>query len=808
MYIARIREGDKRRQALKEHLLEAKRLAEFYGAKLGLKHVAGLAGMLHDLGKYSDEFQDYIRQAAFYPEAAGARKGRVDHSTAGGKLLFAMLHNNSCHEKLLTEIIGNAIISHHANLHDYISPSSESGYLKRVQDKDLPQYESIVDHFFQEVITKTEFSEYVAAALEELRRFIDKSPAQSFFLTKFIFSCLIDADRTDARRFDEQTSESELELEVEPYQPRSLFNSYYQKLIRHLAVLKEKKEAAEPINLLRAAMSEQCERFSEKPSGIYTLSIPTGGGKTLASLRYALKHAQEHGKQRIVYVVPFTTIIEQNAREVRDILHDNENILEHHSNVFEEEQGSGAEADEQYDLLTKKERLKLARDSWDSPVIFTTLVQFLNVFYAKGNRNTRRLHNLIHSVIIFDEVQKVPTKCVSLFNEALNFLKEKAHCSILLCTATQPTLEYVKKHRLLKALDGEIVPDLISVGKAFKRVEIIDKTDKPMTNEQLAAWLRADAQAWGSTLVVLNTKTVVKNLYKKLKGGPLPVYHLSTSMCAEHRQTRLTEIRELLKKGIPFICVTTQLIEAGVDISFKCVVRSLAGLDSIAQAAGRCNRHGEDELRYVYVVDHAEEKLSNLPEIETGKGIAANIFARFKKKADKYEGNLLSEKAMHEYFQVFYHKAEADLNYYIPAVDKDMTKLLFAQAAENSYITYYQKKTGRRFPLLLNGSYKTAADYFHVIEQKTTSVIVPYCAGKELIVALNSSERIEDLTKFFRKAQHYTVDLYSQGFNQLKRQGAIIEHLDGMIYELKENWYSNEYGVDLQGEGGMEFALM
>ena len=656
MYIAHVRETDKAKQTLKDHLLGASRIAEAHGAKLGLKHVAGLAGVLHDLGKFSDEFQDYLDKAVFHPELAEKKRGQVDHSTAGGKLLFGMLHNkeNTFHEKLLAEIVGNAIISHHSNLQDYISPTIESNFLKRVLEKELAEYGLAVERFFQEVVPKAEFTEYVTKAVEEIKQFTDNSPTQSFFLTKYIFSCLIDADRTDTRMFEEQAQEEER------IQHRPLFEHYYQKLMNHLTSLKESSEAKQPINVLRSAMSDQCESFAKRPSGIYTLSIPTGGGKTLASLRYALKHAQEYDKQRIIYVVPFTTIIEQNAQEVRGILEDNENILEHHSNVIEEEYSESEFGDEQEDgMITKKERLKLARDNWDSPIIFTTLVQFLNVFYAKGNRNTRRLHNLSHSVLIFDEVQKVPTKCVSLFNEALNFLKKSAHCSILLCTATQPSLENVK-HGLLKERDGEIVPNLTEVSEAFKRVEIIDKTAKPMTNEELAEWIRAEATSWGSTLVILNTKSVVKNLYEKLKGGPLPVFHLSTSMCAAHRKEQLNEIRTLLQEGTPFICVTTQLIEAGIDVSFKCVIRSLAGLDSIAQAAGRCNRHGEDRLRYVYVIDHAEEKLSKLKEIEAGKWIAGNIFANFKKKAEKYEGNLLSQAAMREYFLYYYNRMDAE----------------------------------------------------------------------------------------------------------------------------------------------------
>ncbi|UTR16909.1 CRISPR-associated helicase Cas3' [Salipaludibacillus sp. LMS25] len=797
MYMAHVRESDKKVQTLKEHLLEAKQLAECLGAKLGLKHVAGLAGLLHDLGKYSDRFQTYLYQAVWEPEKTTFKRGDVDHATAGGRLLFENYHTkaHTPHEKLLAEIIGNAIISHHANLYDFISPKCESDFLRRVQEKELPEYDLAKKRFFADTMTEEEFRQYVTAAVSELTQFMTLDPTQTFFLTKYIFSCLIDADRTNTRMFEEQVEEEEA------FEHHRLFKRYHHQLLNHLATLQNSSKAQEPINVLRSKMSEQCESFAERLSGIYTLSIPTGGGKTLASLRYALKHAQLHHKQRIIYIVPFTTIIEQNAQEVRHILEDDDHILEHHSNVVEEE-----EAGDEFEdgVITKKEKLKLARDNWESPIIFTTLVQFLNVFYAKGNRNTRRLHNLSHSVLIFDEVQKVPTTCVSLFNEALNFLKESAHSSILLCTATQPTLENVT-HSLLKERDGEIVHNLADVSQAFKRVDIVNKTDEPLTNETLAEWIETEVSDWGSTLVILNTKSVVKELYERLKDNPFPVYHLSTAMCAAHRKNQLATIRGLLKEGTPFICVTTQLIEAGVDVSFKCVIRSLAGLDSIAQAAGRCNRHGEDQLRQVYVIDHMEEKLSKLKEIEVGKGIAGNILTRFKKKPEKYEGSILSQAAISDYFLYYYRKMDANLNYYVKEVDKEMTKLLMSLNKENSYVTYYQKKTGTAFPLLLNGSYKTAADHFHVIDQKTTSVIVPYGEGQDIIAQLNSDEWLDDLSKVLKIAQQYTVNLYSQEMACLIKEGAIVMHLDGMIYELKEGWYSDEYGVDLTGEGGMGF---
>ncbi|GAB3799049.1 CRISPR-associated helicase Cas3' [Virgibacillus kimchii] len=798
--IAHVREKDNEIQTVSYHLLGVKKLSETFGAKLGLKHVAGLAGLLHDVGKYTDTFQKYINDVAFYPETTEMKRGDVDHSTAGGKLLFSWFHNkeNTPYEKLLAEIVGNAIISHHSNLHDYISPEIQSDYLRRVRDKELKEYENAVDCFFQEVMDEKDFNQYVSNAVNELQQFMDMSPTQSFFLTKYIFSCLIDADRTDTRWFEENT------IDVQDFQHDKLFALYYEKLISKLESFKKNSKGNEQINILRQQMSEQCDLYADKPSGIYTLSIPTGGGKTLASLRYSLKHAQKFNKQRIIYVVPFTTIIEQNAQEVRNILEDEDHILEHHSNVIDEDE----ENDEQSDgLITKKEKIKLARDNWDSPIIFTTMVQFLNIFYAKGNRNTRRLHNLSHSVLVFDEVQKVPTKCVSLFNEALNFLKKDAYCSILLCTATQPTLENVN-HFLLKERDGEIVQNLSDVSKAFKRVDIIDRTERPTNNDELAEWVNSNAEAWGSTLVILNTKSVVKELYEKLKDSSLPVYHLSTGMCAAHRKDILSEVRRLLHDKVPFICITTQLIEAGVDVSFKCVIRSSAGLDSIAQAAGRCNRHGENDVQDVHVIDHADENLSKLKEIKTGKEISGNVLVRYKKKGEEYDRSLLSQIAMDEYFRHYYQKMETDLNYYIPQVDKEMTKLLMATRKENDYVNTYKKKHNTELPLYLTGSYKTAANHFQVIDQITTAIIVPYGKGKEIIAQLNSVERVDDLSTQLKKAQQYTVNVHSKELTKLKQNNAIISHLEGTIYELRENWYSGEYGIDLLGEGEMGSLIM
>lgn len=806
-YIAHIRESDKQIQTVQEHLLGAKELAELYGKKIGIKHLAGLAGMLHDMGKYTNEFREYISEAVNNPDSS-PKRGSVDHSTAGGKLLYMLFHSkgNTPYKIIIAEIVGNAIISHHAYLQDFLNPESESDYLKRVRYKELAEFELARKCFFEDVMSEVNFDDYIDKASVELEAFLAKDPSKKaeeklMFLTKFIFSALIDADRTNTRLFEEKKT---VELAVDH---EELFEVYYERIMAKIASFKKQKSANTPINLLRAEMSDQCEQFAEKPSGIYTLSIPTGGGKTLASLRYALKHARLHNKKRIIYVVPYTTIIEQNAAEVREILKDQINILEHHSNVIEDENDN----DENQDgLMNIQQKLKLAKDNWDSPVIFTTMVQFLNVFYAKGSRNIRRLHNLSESIIIFDEVQKVPISCVSLFNQALNFLKTYGNSSMILCTATQPALDFVEK-KLDINTDAEIIANLEDVIGAFKRVEIIDKATTEIFNtDKLTELINTKIEEVQSILVILNTKSVVRDLYMRLDSqeSNIPIYHLSTSMCAAHRNEILDEVRQQLKEGNKIICISTQLIEAGVDVSFECVIRSLAGLDSIAQAAGRCNRHGEKEVQNVYVIDHVEENLTRLNEIKAGKQVAKRILVDLKRNSGEHGGHILSRQAMESYFQEYYTEFESQLNYNIRGKKENMVELLTVSKAKSTYhMDYMYKHDGERIPLVLTNSYKTAAEHFHVIPNLTTSVIVPYKEGKDIIAELNGSHSIENLSRLLRKAQQYTVNLFNYEKELLDKNAGLVSYLDGKVFALTEGAYNDVYGLDVHNDSGFQTAM-
>lgn len=807
-YIAHIRGSDFAVQLVEEHLLEVRALAERYGASLGISHIAGLAGLLHDAGKYADEFQVYIRAVVYHPETAPA-KGSVDHATAGGRLLYKLLHMQLPSQadapgKLgmrLAEIVGNAIISHHSYLHDFVTPEAESEYLRRVRDKELLHYDQATERFYERVMSEDELLAYISIAQQELLAFLrielSTSLEQKYmFLTKLVFSILIDADRTNTRCFEDNLVD-----EAVPY--ADVLERYHARLDAHLRELQNGKQSSRLINRLRQAMSEQCEQFACNLPGIYTLSIPTGGGKTLASLRYALAHARKYGKQRIIYVVPYTTIIEQNVNTVRDILKEEQYILEHHSNIAMDDDDDEVEEGSP----TDSQRLKLARDNWDSPVIFTTMVQYLNAFFAGGTRNIRRLHRLTEAVVIFDEVQKVPTRSISLFNQAANFLKHYGHSTLLMCTATQPELDYVR-HRLAIEPEGEMIANLDEVSQAFKRVELVDAaTNNPMGTEELADLVLERSADIDSVLVILNTKAVVRRLYQRLEelGPGIPVYHLSTSMCPAHRTVILDKVRKHLEQEEPVVCISTQLIEAGVDVSFRCVIRSLAGLDSIAQAAGRCNRHGRELLQYVYLIDHREEKLERLPEIAAGKAIAQAMLVDLRRDPASYGGSLLSVAAMERYFQEFYTRYETQLNYPVTKLgsEANIVDLLSVAWENNPFLKQRKAQSQPDLPLMIANSYRTAANHFEVIESMTTSVLVPYEGGKKMIADLNGARSISDLSRLLHKAQKYTINLYRYELDAISKNHGLVNYLDGKVLALTEGAYDPNYGFELGNDGRM-----
>lgn len=799
MFAAHIREDDFTVQTVGAHSAETAMLAKEFGRKIQLENMAELSGFLHDMGKWTSEFSGYLHKVVIDKERLSPY---IDHSTAGARYLYKNYYFHDVGKQpeierwaqnLVVEVVGMSILSHHSGLQDFIGEDGRSDFIRRVYEKELPYFEEVV-HNFERVDGNTATVKcLMQESTREMQRILDKllelrRKFQNYplllslsFVMKTIFSCLIDADRTNTRSFEENDN-SPLQANV-----HSFFQQSYRRLIEQV----EKWEAdggESRIDELRRQMSAQCDDWASRPSGIYTLSIPTGGGKTYASLRYALKHAlmEQKKKDRIIYVVPYTTILEQNAAAVREIIQNEAGVLEHHGNVINDKL---LENDFDYYGQSLHKQLQLARDNWDYPIVFTTMVQFLDVFYAKGTRKARRLHNLMNSVIIFDEVQSVPFQHYHLFNEAVNFLHYIGGSSILLCTATQPAVADMR-YPLHLSMNHEIVTELNQVSEAFERVQfrLEEHALAGLDQEQLADYVQQLYKQHHSLLVILNTKKSVQQLFEEMtEKGVTYVYHLSTLMCPAHRTVILDEVKERLKSGKPVLCISTQLIEAGVNISFQAVLRAVAGLDSIAQAAGRCNRHGEKELGYVYLVHVSDEHLDRLPEIKHGKAVTIDYILN----DPAYRHQLLHPDSIRRYYQYYYHQLHQLNRMTHPQLQRELIELI----DENKLFKEYQKT-------ILPSMYKTLEAHFQAIDSPTTTVLVPYKRGKEIIVQLN--EEIRDLSIFnqlIKEAQQYSINVFSQTLRELSQAGLLHALYGKSIYYLDEQAYNSEYGLAIDGSG-------
>lgn len=784
MLLAHIRQNDYVEQSVQEHLEEVALLARSYGDASHIGAHAELAGFLHDMGKFTQHFTTYLKNAVLEQQVATKK---IDHSTAGAKYLYDNYYSKNTIQQYVVEIVGMAILSHHSGLQNFIQTDLKpSDYLRRVTNVDLPHYEEVVKSFESVEGNVERIQLLLNEAQQELQNVLNKieQRQQPFIylnlMQKLVFSCLIDADRTNTRCFEEA------EPNYIPTQESSIiFENGYRNLIKQ--VHEWEQNATIPINRLRNKMSTKCDVFAEKESAIYKLSIPTGGGKTFASLRYALKHAQLYSKSRIIYVVPYTTILEQNADEVRKIMKQPNTVLEHHANVIDDN-----DLDEEDDYYQKKQhkQLQLGRDNWDYPIIFTTMVQFLDAFYQKGTRKSRRLHNLTNSIIVFDEVQSVPYQHTSLFHSAVNFLHTLGNSSILLCTATQPAFEDVKPPIVLQK-SAEIVQKLPEVVESFQRVTFHNKVEAGgWAADRIAAFIETLLKEKQSILIILNTKTAVRKLYELLSDlDDTLVIHLSTSMCPAHRKEHLQNMKSKLGKE-RIICISTQLIEAGVDISFETVIRSLAGLDSIAQAAGRCNRNAEQKKGDVYIIRCKDEYLSELPEIRIGGEVTLNYILSDK----QYANRLLSPEAIEIYFKHFQAQAEREIKRAPKGLNHELIELL------NGTVAAKQQPQTNSISM-----FKTIERYFEAISSPTTGVLVPFGEGKNIIAKLN--ENVQDFSlfnKLIKQAQQYSVNLYDHELQLLDSENLIEPLYNDSIYCLNEKAYNKYFGVTLEGHAKLE----
>ncbi|KRM56733.1 hypothetical protein C5L31_000135 [Secundilactobacillus malefermentans] len=812
MYIGHIGQDDDRIQELSTHLLSVRDMCYQWGKEIGLAHVCGLAGWLHDMGKYSDTFQDYIIKS--HDNDPSAIRGSVDHATAGAIFLANYSQNPGELDEVLVELVGNVVMAHHNSKGalDYINPEVlDSPFTKRINksNTDLiysPQMIEASERFFSDFDT-SEFSKYYQAAIDEIRPLENTIIQTQAFFLRYVLSTLIDADHTDTADFESNNTYKQT------VQSSSILSHYFD--INEEAVqtqIKENSTVSNPrtkkLNQLRQKMSDACYQTASEATGIYSLSVPTGGGKTLSSLRFALRKAKLQGIQRIIYVVPYTTIIEQNANAIRKRLNwnanDSANILEYHSTIMNE---------------PKDPAYYYARDSWDSPIIITSQVAYLDALYGRGSKNIRHMHQLINSVIIFDEIQTLPLNCIELNNDAIQWL-EQQNTTSLLCTATQPALEKLP-HGL--SIAKEIVPDLSFAQNAFKRVEI-----KPVFNEaqqlkvhslsDLISLTEEQLHYQNSVLVILNTKKVVRAAYEALPEQPgLKKFHLSTSMCPKNRQDKFEEIKKQLdatknSENNKVAVFATNLIEAGVDLSFECVIRSVAGIDSIVQAAGRCNRNNEVDLGKTFVVKMATDVEYIGGPLRLLKDKSDITDALIQKNHNQ---DLLADSVITDYFTRLYAEKRSELPYPVNTSKTEISLYPLIcdldKDPKKESIKAYVKKFGNLPPTLFSTAPNTVANYFRVIDSETTNVIVQYNTESIRLVSelISEKSKFENISKLLKKAQPYCVSVFGDPNNsrsalgQLLSTGDVQFYPEQGIYVAADNAYSKDLG--LVGTGNFDY---
>ncbi|RJP19131.1 MAG: CRISPR-associated endonuclease Cas3'' [Candidatus Abyssobacteria bacterium SURF_5] len=681
---------DGRFQLLAEHLQGTSKLSSHFAQNFGCADWAGLAGLWHDLGKYSEDFQRYIR----------GKPGKIDHSTYGAM--------KACEKfGLPGRLIAYLIAGHHAGLPDWQSEDSGlSGLAQRLENAKL---RDIVNNLPENILTQKLPPEKPPAG------------ADPSMWIRMLFSCLVDADFLDTEAFvnPEKFASREGYPELKELLPS--FNAFMQR--------KTAKAEKTTVNTTRAEILRQCISKAFLEPHIFSMTVPTGGGKTLSSMAFALNHALEHGKRRIIYVIPFTSIIEQTADQFREIFGDA--VLEHHSNIDFTEDGEPL-------------RRNLAAENWDAPIIVTTTVQFFESLYASRPSRCRKLHNIVNSVVILDEAQVLPPDLLNPILKALAELYKNYGVTLLLTTATQPAFSPRQSIDFdFAGLPGirEIIenPDLLHARLKRVTVQIPEDLHQELAWEELARQLLEHP----TVLCIVNRRDDCKRLYRQMPDGTI---HLSALMCGAHRSKVIAEIKRQLQALIPIRVISTQLVEAGVDLDFPVVYRAIAGLDSIAQAAGRCNREGQLAWGSVKLF---------VPEGKAPAGYlrqAAEIGRRL--LISTGEEDPLAPERFTKYFQELYWLRADRLD------AKGILKDLMPDPQ-------------------LRFSFRTAASKFQIIDEaQQATVLVRYVDGVRLIDLLRKKGPERWL---MRKLQRYVVNIPRYKVNGLLKGGQ-IEELFPSIY--------------------------
>ncbi|MCW8125119.1 CRISPR-associated helicase Cas3' [Microbulbifer halophilus] len=709
-------------QSLSGHLSAVGKLAAEKASYFGGESLAQVEGLLHDLGKYTEEFQQRLEGSPV----------RVDHATHGAVMAVERYGP-------IGQLLAFAIAGHHAGLANGRDNGERTSLKDRLR-KELPQ---LLSHWQDEI----ELPEQNSLTLpKELTAHNERGIFQLSFLGRMLFSCLVDADYLDTEAFYLRKDKG---IEGRNQQFPSLAA-----LREQLDVYLSRFNADSEVNRVRARILRYVREGAALEPGLFSLNVPTGGGKTLASLAFALDHAIAHGLRRVIFVIPFTSIVEQNAAVFREALGElgEKAVLEHHSAFIDDDKST--------EKREARDKLRLAMENWEAPIIVTTSVQLFESLYANRGSRCRKLHNIAGSVVILDEAQTLPLKLLMPCVTAMDELSLNYRTSLVLCTATQPALK--KGEGFVNGLENvrELAPAPEELQRDLERVQVHYRG--PLEDEELVAELAASEQV----LCIVNSRRHARSLYQSISHLP-GACHLTTLMCARHRSAALKEIRQRLEDREPCRLIATSLIEAGVDVDFPTVYRAEAGLDSIAQAAGRCNREGRRPLEQskVYVFAVASD-WPTPPDVEQFAGAARSVFRRYEKP--------LSLDAIRDYFrELYWVKGKEQLG-------ADMLKMV---------------EDGR-----IEGiPYEKLAGEFRMIDSPMLPVIIPY--DDEARDVLRQFQWVESCGGLARRLQPYLVQLPEQALRALQRTGAVqpvrFEQFGEQFMELVNgDLYHEEYGLD------------
>ncbi|WP_230399443.1 CRISPR-associated helicase Cas3' [Novisyntrophococcus fermenticellae] len=815
-------------QSLEEHLYNTGQYAGKIGKEVELEAFLKLLGYLHDIGKADAVFQSYI---------CSKTNGKVNHSSAGVRVLYdyiisddsmaAQLGRRSCFQ-FFYEVSAYVIFAHHG-LYDLVDEKDceyrNVGRFHYDENGDYHYSEDIILFVrqFDELLQKRgelSISELIKNAYTEFHAVYKKlihlakmncNADRQRQEKQYYMGCLTRLCLSIIKEADIYDSANAFHYPKQPLWNKRDTQKVWEQCYERIETMYQKYEAVPNPTKLNQTRSDLADAIKEEArvrgDGVFKLELPTGAGKTKAGLRYAITNAKRYERSRVFYVTAYLSVLEQNASDIREILQDDSSILEHHSNVVDEKDIKRDSESDKDDA--EYHHISYLKESWESPVILTTVVQLCNTFYKGKASNIRRFCKLINSVILLDEVQSLPLNILSNFNLMMNFMKTVMHCNVVHCTATQPVLDnramrYPIHYGNINGENDSITDaDRIDL-KCFQRVDFYNLTGKDgcrkLGTGAIGSYIISELEEFDSCLVILNTKNAVEELCRYLEGNlfDAEIIYLTTNLCAAHRLELISGMKRKLEENRDgrmrhkIVCVSTKLIEAGVDVDFDVVFRSLTGIDSLIQCAGRCNREGKLMKNGIYIhgkfyiIRYTEENLSSLQEIQAAADAAEYAIRSLNHCEDT---PLDMESLKMRYYNKYYAGNNNDMDYY----DSDWERSMVDELGINCPARDRIKNNFNKYQPVIFQSFARAARQFQLIGDGTIGVIVNYHNDdlmEELEIAIQ--ERDYWTTKILlNKLQRYTVNMYPKP--QLE---AFVTKIDELgLYFLQREYYDEKRGV-------------